>query len=503
MALSPTEQYMLELINRARLDPLAEAARYGLDLNDGLAAGTIDDAPLQVLAQNDTLSDSSEAHSAWMLENNVFSHTGEDGTSAGNRMANAGYSFNGEWSWAENLAWTGTTGALYLEDAIEKHHEGLYRSAGHRTNTFSEDMREIGLAQVAGTYSVGSADYNSSMLTENFAQSGDEVFVTGVAYRDGDADNFYSIGEGQSGVVIRIADAQDTSADAGGYAVAIDPQNTAKIFVEVGGAEIAAVQMDMSDGNAKLDVVTAADGSVSLNVSVDTQLLSGVADATLLGAGDLRLDGSDSDNVLMGNSGDNVLYGLRGSDFLYGEDGADKLVGGGGSDQLFGGIGDDFLRGGGGQDRLLGGNGDDALTGNGGKDRLFGGNDNDTLAGGGNRDKLFGQLGDDILNGGNGRDVLKGGSGDDILDGGRGNDKMVGGLGADTFVFNAGDDRIRDFDVTVDQIEISAQLLGTDDLSALMSTSGGDTTITFDNGHSLTIDNFTDTGALLENIHFI
>ena len=35
--LNPYEQYLLELINRARADPGAEAARLGISLNQGLA----------------------------------------------------------------------------------------------------------------------------------------------------------------------------------------------------------------------------------------------------------------------------------------------------------------------------------------------------------------------------------------------------------------------------------------------------------------------------------
>ena len=41
MALTAAEQYLLELINRARLDPQAEADRYGVGLNSGLAGGRI------------------------------------------------------------------------------------------------------------------------------------------------------------------------------------------------------------------------------------------------------------------------------------------------------------------------------------------------------------------------------------------------------------------------------------------------------------------------------
>ena len=46
---------MLELINRARMYPAAEAARLGIALNQGLAPGTISTAPKQVLAMNDLL----------------------------------------------------------------------------------------------------------------------------------------------------------------------------------------------------------------------------------------------------------------------------------------------------------------------------------------------------------------------------------------------------------------------------------------------------------------
>ena len=167
---------------------------------------------------------------------------------------------------------------------------------------------------------------------------------------------------------------------------------------------------------------------MSLNLSVDGRLISGVGDATLLGIGNLDLRGND---------------------------GADVMVGGHG------------------------------------KDRLFGGNDDDRLIGGSSRDKLYGQSGDDILNGNNGRDVLKGSRGNDVLDGGN---------GADTFIFNKGDDRITDFNSTRDQIEISTQLLGSSDLADLMVIRGDNVVINFGGGHSLTIDDYSDTALLLENI---
>src|SRR5213594_3728147 len=71
---TPAEQYLVELINCARMDPSAEAARLGIALNEGLAAGTISTAAKQPLAINPNLTDAAGKHSQWMIDNDVFSH---------------------------------------------------------------------------------------------------------------------------------------------------------------------------------------------------------------------------------------------------------------------------------------------------------------------------------------------------------------------------------------------------------------------------------------------
>jgi serralysin len=360
MPISASEQYLLELINRARLDPLAEAERYGVGLNDGLADGQIGDAPLQVLAHNSSLSEAADSHSTWMLETNTFAHEGEEGSSAGARIADSGFKFSGTWTWAENLAWTGTTGDISLEAAISQHHKGLYLSSGHRANTFSTNVREIGLGQVEGRYTLNGVTYNSSMLTENFALSGNDVFITGVAYSDKDRDDFYSIGEGLSGVTFKTSSSNDSSASAGGYAIDTTG-NSAVISIVRDGNTLSKLSIDTSDGNAKLDLIAENGGGYSLAVSANTNLKSGISDARLLGAGVLNLKGHSGDNFLVGNSGKNKLVGGSGDD---------KLVGGGGKDKLIGGGGDDKLVGGGGKDKLIGGSGNDILKGGSGADKF-------------------------------------------------------------------------------------------------------------------------------------
>src|SRR3954471_13948525 len=62
------EQYVVELINRARANPAAEAGKYGIDLNEGLKAGTISTAAKQPLALNPYLTDAARLHSQWMID---------------------------------------------------------------------------------------------------------------------------------------------------------------------------------------------------------------------------------------------------------------------------------------------------------------------------------------------------------------------------------------------------------------------------------------------------
>src|SRR5918997_2057697 len=131
---SAYEQYFLELVNRARANPGAEASRLGIDLNEGLSSGTISNTAKQPLAMNQFLNDSAQSHSDWMLATDNFSHTGANGSSAGDRMKAAGYSLNGSWTWGENITirWGGSPSESNA--LVQSFHDGLFKSAGHRKN---------------------------------------------------------------------------------------------------------------------------------------------------------------------------------------------------------------------------------------------------------------------------------------------------------------------------------------------------------------------------------
>jgi len=88
------EQYVIELINRARANPAAEAKRDGIDLNEGLPAGTISTAAKQPVAVNPYLVDSARKQSQWMIDHTAFSHTGANGSTPADRMKAAGYALD-------------------------------------------------------------------------------------------------------------------------------------------------------------------------------------------------------------------------------------------------------------------------------------------------------------------------------------------------------------------------------------------------------------------------
>lgn len=338
--ISAQEQLLIELVNRARLDPQGEAARYGIGLNDGLAAGTITTAPKAPLAWNADLGEAAALHSEWMLNTDTFSHTGVNGTNAGARMTNAGYQFTGSWGWGENISWRGTTGTLDPTATIIDQHMRLFLSSGHRVNLMG-NFREIGVGQEVGGFTSNGTTYNASMVTENFARSGTRAFITGVAYQDKDGDAFYDVGEGLGGITFDwkgdTGNIISTQA-AGGYGVAIPTglTGTTGVAVTSGGVTMEAT-LGMTGNNVKLDLVNGNTLSASTHLTLGQNAPNG----RLLGAGDLNLGGNGLGNRLEGNSGANSMSGGAGADTILGNGGNDRIEGDGGNDNLAGGAGSD------------------------------------------------------------------------------------------------------------------------------------------------------------------
>jgi serralysin len=365
MPLSAQEQYLLELINRARLNPVAEANRYGIDLNANLAAGTLNGTSKQVLAPNALLEAAATKHSQWMLATDIFSHTGANGSTLATRVNAEGY----KWSTlGENIAVWGGSGTVNLTTAIEQHHKGLFLSAGHRTNLLHGGFSEVGLAQEVGKYRFNptSAESNVSMLTEVFGAQPGGKFLTGVVYNDNDLNTFYSIGEGQANVSFAMAGGVALSEAAGGYAVKTTATGFADVAGYVGGVYFTAA-IDFSGGNVKLDIVNGDTVFVSSNISMGSAFIK----VSQLGVASLSVNGNGLDNTINGNGGANFLVGNGGNDLIFGNHANDILHGGQGNDTLNGGWGHDRLEGHDGVDILIGDLNNDELSGGLGADQFM------------------------------------------------------------------------------------------------------------------------------------
>lgn len=256
--LSPAEQLYLELTNRARMNPAAEAARFGIDLNEGLPAGTISAAPKQPLAPNNSLSDAIRKHVQELIDFDFFSHSGRNGSSVQNRVEAQGYT---NWTGlGENLAYKGTTGPVNLTQFVTELHEGLFvdeqiANRGHRVVMLTASYKELGSGVVTGDFQ----GFNAAMIGQDFGSRSGNAFLTGVAYTDlVTTDNFYTPGEGIGGVVITATGTagtfSTTSGAAGGYALPL-PAGTYSVTVAstaLGGTRVYA-GVNVGTTNAKLD----------------------------------------------------------------------------------------------------------------------------------------------------------------------------------------------------------------------------------------------------------
>ena len=462
-AVFPTayEQYLVELINRGRADPTAEATRYGTDLNEGLTPGRISTTPKQPLAINPLLTDAARKHSQWMIDNDIFSHN-EGSLDPEDRMRAAGYPFDLPWTWGENIGWSGSTGSIDVAQTTAEIHRDLYVDStvsgrGHRLNLMNNSFREIGGGVINGAFTTGPT-YNAVMVTEDFASSGNGVFLTGVAYSDGVTnDDFYTPGEGLGGVLVRAVRASDGAAfqsttwASGGYSLALTA-GTYTVTASGGGLGGTVtynnvvigtenVKRDFTPDNLDTDFATIADGKLTVLGTTASDSISITKDAiaytvtrngtatTLNAAGVTSIDiyADDGDDYIVIGSGVTLgayIVAGNGNDVVQGGDGPDTITAGAGKDKVFGGLGDDRLNGNGGHDRLCGEHG---------RDRIYGGDGDDIMEGGSLPDRLWGEAGNNVFYGHGGDDKFYSRNGSaDSLYGGLGNDAAQIDVGIDT-----------------------------------------------------------------------
>ncbi|MDO6963235.1 CAP domain-containing protein [Rhizobium alvei] len=347
--LSAQEQLMLELTNRARMDPVGEARRMGLsNLNEGVAAADrISSAPKQVLAGNDDLAQAAARHSSWMLAHDIFDHSETSGTSGftgknpSDRMTNAGYTFSGSFTAGENIAVRGTTTQINAKDLTQMiiaQHKDLFvdeniDGRGHRLNILEDAYREIGIGQESGKFAFesGGTQFNSSMVTQDFARSGTSLFVTGVVYKDNVINNdFFSVGEQIAGRKVSGGGLSDTTGSGGGYELAMANGNARSILFDLANGDVT-VGLQTFVTNIKVDVVNGNE----VWTNGELAFVSGnVRQVHALGIAAIDLAGGTNGQTLTGNDAANRIDGKAGNDVLIGGLSVDVLVGGSGADQF-------------------------------------------------------------------------------------------------------------------------------------------------------------------------
>jgi cysteine-rich secretory family protein len=122
------------------------------------------------------LNASAQSHSDWMGETGSLTHIGENGSSAADRIGDAGFPLTGPWRTAENLAFTSISGDLDAGEA-DKMHAGLMESDEHRANILDPEVSYVGIGLSVGKITVEGNPEEAAFLTQNFAETEGQVLV--------------------------------------------------------------------------------------------------------------------------------------------------------------------------------------------------------------------------------------------------------------------------------------------------------------------------------------
>ncbi|MEL6550916.1 MAG: CAP domain-containing protein [Pseudomonadota bacterium] len=426
------EQEMLELTNRARMNPDGEfdaliadattqtgvssnitgALRYfDVDmvlLEDQLSNRT----PVAPLAWNTSLADASAGHSQRMIDTDTQSHQLPGEMNLRGRIEAANYT-----SWrgiAENIF-------AYTDDPLYGHAgfyidwgntpSGIQTPAGHRNTILNGLYTEIGISALEETDP--GTRVGPFVVTQNFGTRFNyEAQLVGVVFEDSDDDDFYDAGEGLAGITVTLVGDTGTFTtstwSSGGYQVELDPGTYSATFSGAALGQDVTREFTIGDENVKLDL-----NADDLPDAAPPPPAPPVEDQNLVG--------DNGDNMLVGGLGD------------------DRLSGNAGNDTLDGGAGADWLKGGTGSDVFYVDNSGDRID----ESRKWAGTDHvissvDITLGRSHVEEIT-LVGDEDLQAiGNGlANTIRGNDGNNILDGKKQVDTMIGGKGNDLYVVSA------------------------------------------------------------------
>ncbi len=356
------QQYMLELINRARANGGAEAARLGLG---GLQEGppsingeswTIQNS-VQPLSWNPLLFNCAQNHATNLNNADQFFLGGSPhtfgGMTPGERIAAAGYSManyngpttaSGFFPGPENVAEAESQGGgpfvgARLIAGVLNAHDNLFTDQtvpgrGHRNTTMLAFFREIGIGISVGKDNQDNpgqpnGQWDSLYIVQNFgAQTSQTPFVTGVVYQDTNGNGFYDPGEGIGGIRVDVTGTGffAVTSPSGGYSVPV-PGN-GSYTVTFSGGTFPATQTNATVANqlnAKADLVAPVSATPTVLANISTRLRVETGDNVLIGG--FIVTGTQPKRVLVRAIGPSLpLTGTLANPTLELRDGSGALI---------------------------------------------------------------------------------------------------------------------------------------------------------------------------------
>ena len=174
------------------------------------------------------------------------------------------------------------------------------------------DYKEVAVGQVLGVFTNTNGSFNASMVTENFGVPAANVqILTGLTYNDTDADAFYSVGEGRSGITLNTTSGAVTTGATGGYSrtIAAGAQT-----ISFSGGDLAAMVSMTATITAGTNALVNLIGQSTVETSTSLTAGSGVSRIIGLGNLGLSLTGSDAANFIVSALGNDALNGAGGFD---------------------------------------------------------------------------------------------------------------------------------------------------------------------------------------------
>jgi len=291
------EQYMLELINRARANPSAEGNRLATtkdgDVKFAIDFFNVDLAKLKKefdsyperppLAMNAKLLTAARRHSTDMARKNFQSHTGSDGSNELDRLRDAGYEIS---AFNESIYSNLVPSVFYAHCGLNidwgNGPGGTQPGLGHRMNVMNFGrlvFREVGIG-ISARSGASAEKYGKLAVTQDHGISQDSPsFLVGVAYYDVNRNGICDPGEGLSGIEVRpdTGDRYAKTSGSGGYAIPV-PSFTGPAMLTLSGGGLETVvnrAFQVDTENVKVDLRITSGGSFLHTEAVDTSATEG------------------------------------------------------------------------------------------------------------------------------------------------------------------------------------------------------------------------------------